>query len=114
MQLRSMPVAVLSARAYAQVFAGGTTSCAITMNDELLCWGKLHDETAFGGMARATMPVPIDGGHAWKSVDLDDALHACALTTDGTAHCWGANHQGMLGNATTDERMGLVPVTPPG
>ncbi len=110
MQLRSMPAAVLSARAYAQLFAGGTTSCAITMNDELLCWGKLHDETAFGGMARSPMPFPIDGGHAWKSVDLDDALHACGLTTDGTAYCWGANHQGMLGDTTTDERTGLVAV----
>ena len=113
-QLRSMPAAVLSARAYAQLFAGGTTSCAITTSDELLCWGKLHDETAFGGMARSNLPAPVSGGHDWKSVDLDDALHACGLTTDGSAYCWGANHEGMLGDATSDDRPGLTPPTPPG
>jgi alpha-tubulin suppressor-like RCC1 family protein len=36
--------------------------------------------------------------------------HACALLTDGTVRCWGANYSGQLGDGTTTFTSLPVPV----
>lgn len=36
---------------------------------------------------------------------------ACAVLTDGTVRCWGRNQRGQLGDGTTTDRLGAVPVT---
>ena len=36
--------------------------------------------------------------------------HTCALRSDGTAHCWGANFNGQLGDGTTTGRLTPTPV----
>ena len=40
-----------------------------------------------------------------------DLLHACAVKTDGTMWCWGANGYGQLGDGTFEDRATPVPVT---
>ena len=37
-------------------------------------------------------------------------LHTCALAADGTAHCWGWNRDGQLGDGTVDDRVTAVQV----
>ena len=40
------------------------------------------------------------------------ALHACAVHRDGTVSCWGAGHEGQLGQGDTNNH--YLPVTVPG
>jgi len=37
--------------------------------------------------------------------------HTCALSTDGTAFCWGGNSSGQLGDGTLDDRSVPTPVS---
>jgi alpha-tubulin suppressor-like RCC1 family protein len=37
--------------------------------------------------------------------------HSCALTTDGTAYCWGQNIAGQLGDGSTTDRATPAPVS---
>src|ERR1700755_307927 len=39
--------------------------------------------------------------------------HACAIRTDGTAWCWGANNAGQLGDGSTTDRTSPVQATAP-
>jgi alpha-tubulin suppressor-like RCC1 family protein len=39
--------------------------------------------------------------------------HACALTNDGTAYCWGDNSSGQLGDSTTATRINPTAVVTP-
>jgi alpha-tubulin suppressor-like RCC1 family protein len=36
--------------------------------------------------------------------------HACGVTTDNVAYCWGSNNEGQLGDGTTMKRLRPVPV----
>lgn len=66
------------------IYAGGTLSCArLADADDAMCWGR--------GQAKRT-PLGIN----LSTLAIGNA-HACGLTRDGTAFCWGANDDGQLG-----------------
>jgi alpha-tubulin suppressor-like RCC1 family protein len=56
-----------------------------------------------------TAPIAVESGLTFKSVAVG-WQHTCALTTDGSAHCWGDNRYGQLGVGTTDTLIHAVPL----
>jgi alpha-tubulin suppressor-like RCC1 family protein len=85
---------------YLPIAAGGRHTCAISAG-EVFCWGA-DDQGQLGdggppGAADSSAAVRVSGITSAQSV-CAGALHACAVTTDGRVHCWGAGGQGRLGN----------------
>jgi len=63
---------------------------------------------------RARTRFPVDGlptgGTGGFTAIAAGSLHSCALRTNGTVACWGANGSGQLGDGTTTDRLTPVPV----
>ena len=54
-------------------------------------------------------PSPVLGLSNAIAVSANTVYSTCALLADGTIQCWGSNHYGQLGDATTTDSP--VPVT---
>jgi alpha-tubulin suppressor-like RCC1 family protein len=114
------PVRVVGGRDFAGLSAAdGRFSCGVTLDDQAFCWG-VNDGGELGrgnntgpekcAPARipcSTRPVAVVGGLQLRQVDGGEG-HACGVTTDGRAFCWGLNPDGQLGNGTNQgpERCG--------
>ncbi|HEY6220363.1 MAG TPA: hypothetical protein VIV65_09925 [Gemmatimonadaceae bacterium] len=102
---RSSPVAVSGGLRFAMLSAGGggyeedvSFTCGVTTTADGYCWGGsfrggLGDGSTISGH---TAPTPISGGLKFMSISAGGA-HACGLTVDGDAYCWGSNDYGELG-----------------
>jgi alpha-tubulin suppressor-like RCC1 family protein len=65
--------------------------------------------TDAGLMPCNMIPVAVGGGLSFTQL-AGGGAHTCALTSDGTAHCWGDNADGQLGDNSTTDRTAPVPV----
>ena len=98
------------ATAFRVVQAGLLHSCALSLSQQLWCWGS-------NGEGQVGVEPTILPGTALPPSFVDDSiaavtttgLHTCALTTSGVARCWGWGTSGELGN-NADTASG-VPVT---
>ncbi len=87
----------------ASISPGSNYTCAVTTSGGALCWGDTGPLGANGN----TSPTPINVLNTAGSGPLTGVAtlaagydHACALTTEGTALCWGNDSAGQIGNGT--------------
>ncbi len=99
---------VVVAAALPPVSAGFWSSCWVTSQAAAYCWGgNAHGELGDSSTTDRRVARPVHGGRAFASVSaggavLGDPSHACGVTRQGAAYCWGSNTDGELGSATTE------------
>jgi alpha-tubulin suppressor-like RCC1 family protein len=105
---------ILGLTGIASVSTGDQHSCALRTDGTAVCWGS-NRFGEFGdghdGIPTYTLtPTPVTG--LTHAVSLSTGLdHTCAVLSDGTAWCWGANAQGQLGNDTLSSSLLPTKVT---
>lgn len=100
------------------VGVGAFHACARINTAQLRCWGANTDGQAGDG-TRSTTPkkLPVVVRNQFDTQALSNARtvvgadqHTCALLTDSTVQCWGANNFGQVGDGTTTRRKLPTPV----
>ncbi len=93
------------------ISAGRAHTCALLApgnvftNSSIVCWGsnlsgQLGDGNS-GGISRTPVTVAALGAAGVKPQRVAaGAQHSCALLTNQTAQCWGANAYGAIGDGT--------------
>jgi alpha-tubulin suppressor-like RCC1 family protein len=110
----SLPVPVSGlATGVATIAAGSDFTCAVTEDGGAKCWGdgasgQLGNGTS-ANSALASSVLDGTGVSALGGVVTISAgfQNACALTTEGTVLCWGANGAGQLGNGVAGSASAL-------
>jgi alpha-tubulin suppressor-like RCC1 family protein len=108
------PVRVAGGLSFRSVIAGGGFTCGVTTGNKGYCWGyNLDGAVGDGTRINRNKPTAVAGGLSFKSVVAGggliadaqgtevDETHACGLTTDNLAYCWGQGSNGQLGDGTT-------------
>ena len=96
----SVPLRVFGSQRWRRVVAGGQVSCGVTMEDVAYCWGFL-----LGGKQPTRVPgsllfrqVWVGGGDYTDAQHQEpDTPHACGITPEDKAYCWGWGGDGELG-----------------
>ncbi len=104
------------------VEVGPTLSCAVTVDDEVWCWGasgavrQMPDLTNHAPV-RISFPEPVavrdlslSAGLATGSADAE--VFALARAWDGTVWCWGSNYDHQCNGASTMNVRMPLRVTP--
>lgn len=95
-----VPVTGLDA-GVAGISAGNEMACARLSDGTARCWGSnAHGQLGDGDVANAAEPQRVVGLKDVIAISAGAGVggHACAVTGDGAAHCWGVNAAGQLGS----------------
>jgi len=110
---RTRPKAVTGGLTFKGVSASNQFSCGITSDDLAYCWGL----NGVGQLGLGTtggshlVPTGVVGGHSFSAFGgMISSGHACAVTPDQRAFCWGGNSSGQLGDGTLTNRTRPVAV----
>jgi alpha-tubulin suppressor-like RCC1 family protein len=89
---------------------GWRHTCVVTTAGGVKCFGRNAEGQLGIGFTSATSASPVDvsGLTSGAAKVFCGETHTCALLTNGSVKCWGANGGGKLGDGTTTPR--LTPV----
>ena len=102
-----IPVTVPGLSGVTAISGSAKHECALLSDGTVRCWGhnssgQVGDPNTAG--SNALVPVPVAGLTGVVSIaasDFGESGPSCALLSNGTVQCWGANSLGQLGNGTT-------------
>jgi hypothetical protein len=109
------PAAVSGGLTFKTVSVGLAHTCGVTTGGAVFCWGA-NDRTQLGqdsvaetcgGVPCSSTPVAVRPDLQFTVVSAGD-FHACAVTTDGTALCWGEGNTGQLGDGASVQSTPVV------
>lgn len=117
---RPSPHTVAGTLQFVAIDAARFHSCALTTQGAAYCWGA-NDRGQIGNGSTGNHvqgPTAVSGGLTFGAITAGGTFvsgsgrtgHSCALTANGTAHCWGNNWWGELGNNSTTSSSIPVPV----
>jgi alpha-tubulin suppressor-like RCC1 family protein len=100
--LTTFPVEVSGSRSFIAITAGEAITCAVTAAGGGFCWGS-NEFGQLGINSVTAQPTPaqpraVAGDLTFRSIDAGTA-HACGVTTDNRAYCWGRPNDGLILNA---------------
>ncbi len=99
------PVAVAGGQVFVQIAAGGAHSCGLTRSAAIFCWGT-NRSGQIGNRTAASSNVPTavaaPNGVSFTAISAGTS-HTCALASNGSVYCWGANGAGQIGTGTTSD-----------
>lgn len=104
------PTPAQSATLFEEFATRGASSCGITTEGELLCWGLIlgsQPDNGANGFILQSSPISPDADVTYRKIavgNLGGYPHWCGITTDGTLKCWGSNHYGQVGDGTLENR----------
>lgn len=97
------PTAIDPTTKYRKVVVSANHACALTLDNELKCWGSNpQKQIQFDSQARFPLTQIQDGTDTFLDVAIGTS-HTCSLNQDGEAKCWGANSYLQMGNGLEDE-----------
>jgi len=93
-----VPGPISGGMAFESLSAGEAQTCGVTAAGMAYCWGANGDGQLGDGTRIARFsPAAVAGGLLFARVVTSDLAHACGLTANGQAFCWGRNGEGELG-----------------
>ncbi|MCA9621902.1 MAG: hypothetical protein KC731_22915 [Myxococcales bacterium] len=95
-----------------QVALGFRHACALLSTGTVSCWGDNASGQLGNGGAPIDAPTPVAVTGLTGVVAIGAGNdHTCAVVSDGTVYCWGANGDGQLGNNSTVDASAPVMVS---
>lgn len=92
---RSAPQPVATDARYRLLAVAHQSTCALTLEGEIHCWGRMPHTDETWAVPRAL----LTGGETWAFERVDaGSYHYCAIDADRAVSCWGSNLDGQVGN----------------
>jgi len=90
--------------------------CATLSTGSLKCWGANQANAVGDGTSTdrfLPISITIPGGKSVSQVYPMQNFSACALLTDSSVACWGANYYGIVGNGSASAQASPVAISMP-